>query len=310
MGTTPRHLPRNTTVEVASRTLHGRFLMRPSPTAKRIIDSTMARAQERFGMEIHDYFFASNHFHIALTPSDQQQLSGFMCYLKSTLARKLARLHGWSEKFWARRYSKTNISSEPEAQWARQIYLLSQGAKENLVYSRDDWPGASATAAFRDGSLTVQTQWVDTAGMRRAKAQGEKVRERDFTTTVAVFLTPLPAFAEMDKQAYCDRVCAQLDDIRAQTIARHRSQGTKPLGELAIRSQRPTQKPKKPLEKTPLRRTFAYRSQVREEMNAVFNAFLRAYRRAANALKRGVSDVAFPAGCFPPGLPFVPHPVS
>jgi hypothetical protein len=45
--------------------------------------------------------------------------------------------------------------------------------------------------------------------------------------------------------------------------------------------------------------------KARLEWREAFGMFLLAYREAARLLKKGVEDVAFPEGCFPPGLPFV-----
>lgn len=62
-----------------------------------------ARAMERFGMRVTFMVAMSNHVHYELRPEDQKQLSQFMQYVNSNIARKVSRLFGWKEKFWGRR---------------------------------------------------------------------------------------------------------------------------------------------------------------------------------------------------------------
>ena len=53
-------------VEVTARTLHGRFLLRPSPEVNDIILGALGRAQARYGVELYAFVFLSNHFHLLL----------------------------------------------------------------------------------------------------------------------------------------------------------------------------------------------------------------------------------------------------
>ncbi len=50
----------------------------------------------------------------------------------------------------------------------------------------------------------------------------------------------------------------------------------------------------------------AIKDRVREEYRRVREEIVSAYREAAKRLRAGERSVAFPAGTFPPGLPFVP----
>jgi hypothetical protein len=61
-----------------------------------------------------------------------------MGYVCSKLAREVGRLTGWREKIFSRRYQAILISEEESAQVERLIYLLSHGAKENLVSRPQD----------------------------------------------------------------------------------------------------------------------------------------------------------------------------
>ena len=86
------------------RTLHGRLLLRPSSRVNDLIVGVVGRAQRRYGLRIQGLVVLSNHAHLLLSPESAQQLAAFMEYVAGNIAREIGRLHGWREKFWARRY--------------------------------------------------------------------------------------------------------------------------------------------------------------------------------------------------------------
>ena len=86
-----------------------------------------------YPIRVCSYAFVSNHFHLILDVDDALQLSRFMRYVNSNLARKIGRLVNWHDKIWARRYQAIVISSEAAAQTERLRYCLAHGCKEGLV---------------------------------------------------------------------------------------------------------------------------------------------------------------------------------
>src|SRR5262249_18046736 len=128
-----RHCEPSSLMEVTTRTMQGRLLLRPSAALVQIIVGILGRAQGRFGLRIHAFVFLSNHYHLLCSPTDALQLANFMCFLNSNLAREAERLHQWREKFWGRRYQAIPVSGEPPAQIARLKYLLAHGCKEGFV---------------------------------------------------------------------------------------------------------------------------------------------------------------------------------
>ena len=83
MGRPVRFLPPNSLVEITTRTLQGRFLLRPCPQVNSIMVGVTARAMKRFGMRVTFMVALSNHVHYELRPEDQKQLSQFMQYVNS-----------------------------------------------------------------------------------------------------------------------------------------------------------------------------------------------------------------------------------
>ena len=132
-------------VEVTVRTVHGRFLLRPSRAVNDLVVGVIGRAQKKYGMKIHALAVLSNHLQGLLTPDSPQQLAAFMNYVCGNLAREIGRLHDWREKFWARTYRAIVVSDEPDTQSERLAYILSQGVKEGLV----ERPQALARRALR-----------------------------------------------------------------------------------------------------------------------------------------------------------------
>jgi hypothetical protein len=100
-------------VEVTSRALHSRHLFRPSPLVSQIIIGTLARAKRRHKARVCFFVCASNHMHLLLWTEDARELSKFMGYFLSKLAREVGRLTGWKEKIFSRRYQA--IGSFPPA---------------------------------------------------------------------------------------------------------------------------------------------------------------------------------------------------
>jgi REP element-mobilizing transposase RayT len=88
-----RFIPCNGIVEVTTRTLQGRLLLRPSPKLNDLILGVVGRAQEMYGMIIHAFVFMSNHCHFLVAPTNAKQLSKFMQFVNSNVAREAARLH-------------------------------------------------------------------------------------------------------------------------------------------------------------------------------------------------------------------------
>ncbi len=80
--------------------------------------------------------------------------------------------------------------------------------------------------------------------------------------------------------------------------------GSQPLGVAAIRGQHPHDRPKRP-KRSPAPLFHTVSSKVRYELWAAYAWFVAAFREASEKLRAGDRNAAFPAGSFPPALPFV-----
>ncbi len=293
-------------VEVTTRTIQGRYLLSPSPEGNATIRGVLGRGQRHTGMKICAYAFLSNHSHMLLLPESTKQLSSFMQFVNGNVARKVGRLHNWTDKFWSRRYQHIVVSDEEEAQISRLFYMLSQGSKENLVIRPSDWPGVHCASELLRGYSEVRGVWRDLTAENRARRSGKVLDPKDFLVEETIHLWPLPPWELLSRLERCGRVAEIVDRIERETRLRHREARSKPLGPDVIRSQDPLERPKE-IDSSPAPTFHAATAQVRRELREELREFVSAYREAAERLKQGDKEAIFPAGCFPPGLPYVPE---
>jgi REP element-mobilizing transposase RayT len=297
-----RFLPSGHLVEVTSRTVHGRLLMRPDQRTCDLIRGVLGRAQARYRMRIVAFVFLSNHFHLLLLPDSPQQLSSFMAYLASNVAREVGRVHDWRDKFWARRYRAITVSNEETAQVARLRYLLAHGAKEGFVAAPREWPGPHSIPALFEGA-TIQGTWFDRSSEYRARRKGVECSPRDFASIESVTLTPIPCWASWPE----DRRRKAVGDLLAaiERDAQIVRAGKPPLGREAILRQSPHQPPARI--KRSLSPAFHVATKAAWQLlREAYRSFVNAFRRASELLRSGDRAVAFPEGSFPPALPYVP----
>ena len=293
--------------EFTTKTLQGRYLLRPGSRVNAILKGTLGRAQQRYGMTIIDVVALSNHIHGLCIPEDNRQMSRFMRYVNSNLARKIGRLYGWSGRFWGGRYHAVPVSDEEQAQVRRLVYLLRQGTKEGLVMSPAEWPGVHFVNELCGGHRVVHGgTWHDESAEYNARRAGRKVRTSDFVAAVTIELTKLPCWAHLTWSQYAREIRDLVRMIENETRAHHRQAGTKPLGARKILRQDPHHRPEK-TDTSPAPFCHAATREKRAELKELYRAFLTAFRAAAEQLELGALDAAFPEGAFPPGRPWVPE---
>jgi hypothetical protein len=187
-------------VEVTCRTIHSRFLLRPSPELNEIVVGVLGRAQQKYPIRCCAYLFISNHFHLLLDVDDAHQLALFMGYLNSNLAKELGLLIGWRDKVWARRYQSIVISNEDAAQTGRLKYILAHGVKEDLVERVSQWPGAHCARALVEGA-PVEGYWFDRSQEYAARQRRQDFDRLCYATRETLILSPLPCWKHLTVEA-------------------------------------------------------------------------------------------------------------
>ncbi|MEM1248777.1 MAG: transposase [Acidobacteriota bacterium] len=292
-------------VEVTTRTFQSRYLLRPGRLINQTVTGVLARAQDRTGMKIVGPVAMSNHMHLLLAPETTKQLTEFMRYVNSNVARKVGRLHGWRGKFWDKRYSAIVVSHEEEAQVARLKYLLSQGVKEGLVKRPEDWPGLHVGRALEKGYSSISGGlWHDRTAQYRARLRvaANHVRTAEFVQKdLSIKLSTLPCWEGLTWRQRRDAVRALIDNIVLEA-ERQRDERTV-VGAEAVSRQDPLAAPVKS-ERRNAPPCHAASRNARRKLLRELRDFRGAFLTAAEDLRNG-RNACFPEGSFPPGLPYV-----
>jgi len=84
-----RHVPKGepyeagTLVEVTCRTIHGRYLLRPSDELNEIVIGVLGYAQQSCPISVCGISVMSNHYHLLAVVKETNELSDFMCLFNS-----------------------------------------------------------------------------------------------------------------------------------------------------------------------------------------------------------------------------------
>jgi hypothetical protein len=298
-----RFVPPNTLVEITTRTIQGRLLLRPSPELNDLVLGVIGKAQSLYTMIIHAFVVTSNHAHFLLSPETAQQLARFMQFVNANIAKEAGRLHDWPERLWSRRYRSIPVVDE-QAGHARMRYLLAHGAKEGLVAAASSWPGAHCIEALRHGDRLRGT-WIDRSAECRARAAGREITPGQFATTFDIKLTPLSTVEKLspdEQQAHYRRLVADIDEAAATT---NRELGRTPMGTQAILAQNPHHRPAAP-DRSPAPLVHAHDEHKRTEYLNAYRLYVIAFRAGVEGLTSMAKRILglFPDWAFPPGLPY------
>jgi REP element-mobilizing transposase RayT len=291
-------------VEVTCRTIQGRLLLRPSQQLNDIVLGVLGRAQVRYPLEIVSFSFLGSHFHLLLWVRDARELALFMGYFNGNLAREVAHLTGWTDRIWSRRYQAILVSDEEAAQVDRLAYVLSNGVKEGLVARVEEWPGVHSAHALLTGEPLAGI-WHDRTFARILRLRRQTPEPGQVEIPQTVVLSQLPCWKHLTPEVYRARVAELIQQIEATAAAERAKKGVEPLGTEKILAQDPETRPET-LDRSPAPFVHAATRKIRKELWQAYGWFLSAYREAADRLRNGDRNAAFPPGSFPPHLPFVP----
>jgi hypothetical protein len=222
----------------------------------------------------------------------------------SKAAREVNRLTGWRGPVFERRYEMTIVTDEEAAQAERLKYVLANGVKENLVERVCEWPGVHSAESLIHGT-PLQGHWFDRTQQYAARNQGEELRQDQYVFAESVTLSPIPCWADLPADRYRERIKSLVEQVDAEAARARRQSGASVLGAKAILAQNPLTRPDS-VAHSPAPLVHAATKAARKMFYAIYAEFVSAFRAAAEALRQGHRDASFPAGSFPPALPFVP----
>jgi hypothetical protein len=298
-----RYVPQTRSlVSVTNRTIQGRYLLTPGPSFNDIVLGILGRAQRVHEMDIAATSVLSSHFHILLIVDDAQEVAGFMRDLQSKLAREVNRLTGWRGPVFERRYEMTVVTGEEAAQVERLKYVLANGVKEDLVERVCQWPGVHSAEALMHGT-PLEGHWFNRTRQYAARNQSEELSRDQFVFAESVVFSPIPCWAHLPADRYRERMKSLVEEVDAEAALARKRSGAKVLGVEAILAQDPLTRPTS-VARSPAPLVHAATKAARKMFYEIYAEFVSAFRAAAEALRQGRRDVSFPAGSFPPALPF------
>jgi len=299
-----RFLPHNLTlVSITNRTVQGRYLLRPDLVLNDRVLGILGKFQRIHGVRIVMITVLSSHFHILLVVEDVFQQANFMRDIQATLSREVNRLTGWRGPVFERRFSAIPVTNEEKAQVERLKYVLANGVKEDLVEKVLDWPGVNTAAALLQGK-SLKGYWIDRPRQYAARNRGEDASDEHFAVAETVVLSPLPCWAHLSPERYRQRIEALVEEAEEEAALTRRRSGSRVLGVKAILAQDPQARPAPPA-RSPAPLVHAATKAARRMFYELYAEFVGAFRMASEALRQGNRDAPFPAGSFPPALPFV-----
>ncbi|HKI06702.1 MAG TPA: hypothetical protein VKK31_32290, partial [Thermoanaerobaculia bacterium] len=148
----------------------------------------------------------------------------------------------------------------------------------------------------------LEGYWFDRTQEYAARQRHEDFDRLCYATAETLTLDPLPCWEGLSPQQIRDRVTNLVSEIELE--AQSALDGKEPLGPAAILAQDPHSHPKQP-ETSPAPRFHAFSKEIRRAFYDAYSEFVGAFRDAAKKLRSGDLSAQFPAGSFPPGLPFV-----
>ncbi|HEV7507422.1 MAG TPA: transposase [Thermoanaerobaculia bacterium] len=299
-----RYIPApRTLVFITCRTVQGRFLFRPGSELNDLVLGVLGRCQRNYDLTLCAVTVLSSHLHLLAVVDDARQISGFMRDLKSKLAREVNRLTGWKGHVFERRYDMAVVTEEEGAQIGRLAYILAHGVKEDLVERVRDWPGVQSARALLDGE-PLTGQWFDRTREFAERNLRQPIEPLRFATKELVVLSPIPCWAHLPKDVYRARVASLVESIEWEAALRRSQTGRSVIGVKAILAKDPQHRPTE-LARSPAPLLHAVSKAARKAFYEAYSWFVAAFRTAAEALKAGDRSAPFPAGSFPPALPFV-----
>ena len=297
-------------VALTGRTTGAEARLVPSPNPRRfneIVVGVIGRALEVSPVELCGAVFMSNHYHLLVTVQEQQDVSRLMQHMGANLTKEVNRIRQRTGPMWARRYSCIVVSSEPEAQWDCLEYLLSNSVKEGLCESPFDWPGVHCAHSLVTGE-PLEGVWYNRTKEWAARQRNLEFGEEDFATRYRVGFAPLPAYRHLPEEEYQAKVAGLIRQIEEKYAAKRAKDDDSVAGEQKILIQNPFKAPTQETDNSPKPLFHAKSPEAWKELMEDRRDFLVRYLAASDALRSGTSLPAeaslFPAGCYPPALPF------
>jgi len=293
----PRELFEGTTFLTTRRTTQRQFLTIPNPETNQILLYCMIYAANQYKIQIHAYFFASNHYHLSLT-DPLKNLPDFEAWLNRFSAKCLNAKHGrWGNLWDTGSYSAVRLREEfpgsPNEDSASEdildkiVYILTNPVAAGLVDRGYKWPGLWSSPSLMS------------SGHIEAKRPSFFRANGDLPEKVRMKLTIPPGFTHMTPQEYSNLVMEKVREKEEEIQQSFKARGRKFMGAEKVKAQKKESSPNSYEPRRQLNPRVACRDKwKRIEILQRLKSFLKEYRIAFKKFQSGEREVFFPAGTY------------
>jgi putative transposase len=285
--TAPRQVLPGTTYLVTRRCSQRQFLLRPSKFTNQTFGYLLAVAAPRFRIEVHAFCVMSNHVHLVVTDPDAR-LPAFSQFLDSLVARAMNALLGRWEHFWGpSSYSAVALQGLSDVV-DKVAYVLANPVAAGLVRHGRMWPGSWSAP-----------EWVGADPLEYVRP-AQFFRKQGTTALPEKAWLGLVAPRGFDSPAeFRNLVSAALELKEMTAAATLAARGRGFLGAKRVLRQLPFGSPARVEPHRGIKPRIASRDTWRRiQALGCLVEFLRAYRRAFEARRRGSASAVFPAGTY------------
>lgn len=256
MATPPRPVLPGKTYHVVSRCVGRTFRLVPLRAVNAVLWYCLAAALSLTGVEIHEFCFMSNHYHLVVTDT-RGELPSFMNRLNSLVSRSLNALRGWSGTNFEKDYSR--IEELDTAQALKTCaYILANPPRADLVVKGKDWRGLTSVNMKYGDKLLVPRPllglWKHLKNPEKKKRKRKNVvakgREKrmgrcKLAAMFEVELKPLPLPFGGSPDEMRQTILEQLEVYEAEAEAKRVNEGRKVLGMRRVLAQDWNDRPRK-----------------------------------------------------------------
>jgi REP element-mobilizing transposase RayT len=283
--TAPRQVLPGTTYLVTRRCSERRFFLKPSKLTNAIFLYVLAVAAARYRIAVHAFCVMSNHYHLLVT-DPEARLPAFVQYLDALVARATNAALGRWEAFWSAAASYSAVAHRsPEDVVRKAAYVLANPVAAGLVRTGREWPG-----------LWTAPEQLGTATLVAPRPAGFFREDGVMPASAELTLSVPEGFASA--QQFSELVSAAAQELEVRAHRAHATERRGFLGRTRVLAQKPSARPAPLAPHRQLNPRVACEDKwKRIETLSRLASFLRAYREAREALRRGVRSV-FPAGTY------------
>ncbi|MEM7154823.1 MAG: transposase [Myxococcota bacterium] len=261
------------------------FLLLPTTRTKAILGYCLGYVCEKYSVELHEFIFLSNHYHLVVT-DPRGELPAFMRDLNSLIARALNSSYGRWEAVWSSEPYCAPVLCDAESVLSKCIYTLCNANEAGLVRYVREYDGLCS--------------WGLDYGSCLDFARPDGFFSSDLPSQASVILSrPKQLWPGAEDRTVRAEIRRAVREREGDNACRIRAAGGAFLGMKRVLRQRVTDTPSSRAPRRGLRPRVAGRSRWARiealERNARFQV---EYRAARLRFDRGERNVEFPLGTY------------